>query len=100
VDPGAATESASRRSAFEDFCKSEIEEKGGVESEAFQAMIRAELDQEDKEADTLKSTMDDLGMFYCLLPLTDADISHRQYLLNCPRMSSGPGMSRQQDEEF
>lgn len=77
VDPGAATESASRRSAFEDFCKSEIEEKGGVESAAFQAMIQAELGQGDKEADALKSTMEDLGTCHCLLPLTDADKLHR-----------------------
>lgn len=64
VDPGAETESTSRRSAFEAFWKSEIEQKGGVDSPAFEARIEAELGQGDQEADTLKSTMEDLGKCY------------------------------------
>lgn len=66
VDPGAETESSSRRSAFATFCESEIEQKGGVKSAAFEDKIEAELRRGDKETDTLRSTLQALGMFSSL----------------------------------
>ncbi|GHJ88638.1 hypothetical protein NliqN6_5040 [Naganishia liquefaciens] len=60
VDPGAETESSSRRSAFAAFCESEIKQKGGVDGTAFEESIEAELRQGDKETDTLEATLHDL----------------------------------------
>lgn len=61
VDPAAETESASRRAAFSAFYEAEIEGKGGVDGEAFEARIREELDKDGPDVEVLKTTRDALG---------------------------------------
>lgn len=61
VDPGAESESTSRRETFKAFVDEEIEGKGGVEGDVITKMIWEELGPDAKDAEQLKGTRDALG---------------------------------------